>query len=189
MKNQRFFLAVPCAALIAVVLVLGVSGGLFAGGSKQNTFTLYTWAEMFPQEILDGFEAAQKKAYEDYSRLVEAGLARELARINLPLSVYTEWYWQIDLHNLFHFLKLRLDPHAQKEIRLYSEVLFMIVKKVAPRCCASFEEHILGGVRFSKSEFNELQRRLKLNIVEGGELLNGKALEKFEEKIRSGKQT
>jgi len=55
-------------------------------------------------------EAGQRAAYEEYSDLVGAGLARELARIDLPLSLYTEWYWQIDLHNLFRFIQLRLDP-------------------------------------------------------------------------------
>jgi thymidylate synthase (FAD) len=139
------------------------------------------------EKIRVSFESAQKKAYEDYTQLVDGGLARELARINLPLSLYTEWYWQIDLHNLFHFLELRLDLHAQKEIRLYAEVLFDITKKVAPRCCASFEEHTLGGVRFSQSEFAELQERL--NVSNGKQTsLSGKALERFEEKIQSGRQ-
>jgi len=158
------------------------------------------------EAIRASLEAAQKKAYEDYTGLVEGGLARELARINLPLSLYTEWYWQIDLHNLFHFLELRLDPHAQKEIRLYAEVLFDITKKVAPRCCDSFEEHILGGARFSRSEFTELQRRLKAAENQPGKtgtssrsnrpeavrpeqtLLDGKMLERFEEKLRNGRQ-
>jgi thymidylate synthase (FAD) len=113
------------------------------------------------EKIRAGLEAVQKKAYEAYRELTDRGIARELARINLPLSLYTEWYWQIDLHNLFHFLELRLDPHAQKEIRLYAEVLFDIAKKIAPRCCASFEEHVLKGVRFSGAEFAELRRRLR----------------------------
>jgi thymidylate synthase (FAD) len=118
---------------------------------------------------------------------VNVGIARELARINLPLSLYTEWYWQIDLHNLFHFLELRLDSHAQKEIRLYAEVLFAIAKKVAPACCESFERHVLSGVRFSGEELAELRKRLDGNSAgEGG--LSGKALERFEEKLKSGKQ-
>jgi thymidylate synthase (FAD) len=115
---------------------------------------------------------------------VDEGIARELARINLPLSLYTEWYWQIDLHNLFHFLKLRLDAHAQKEIRLYAEAIFEIAKKVAPCCCESFKRHILGGVRFSSEEYEELRKRL-----EGAEgSLSGKDLERFEEKLNSGRQ-
>jgi thymidylate synthase (FAD) len=156
------------------------------------------------EKIRSGLGAAQKRAYGEYADLVGEGLARELARINLPLSLYTEWYWQIDLHNLFHFLELRLDPHAQKEIRLYAQVLFDIAKKVAPRCCASFEEHVLGAVNFSRSEFTELQRRLGMteapahnpaieggraqcNAPEGGGFppLN---IKRFEEKLASGKQ-
>ena len=135
--------------------------------------------------ILSGLDESQKKAYAEYNALVEGGLARELARITLPLSLYTEWYWQMDLRNLFNFLKLRLDPHAQKEIRLYAELLFDITKKVAPRCCASFEEHVLGGVNFSRSEFAELQQRLGR---QKNETLSGKALERFEEKLQSGRQ-
>jgi thymidylate synthase (FAD) len=122
------------------------------------------------EKLRAGFEAGQKTAYADYKKLVDRGIARELARINLPLSVYTEWYWQIDLHNLFHFLELRLDPHAQKEIRLYAEVLFDIAKKAAPCCCASFEEHVLRGVRFSRAEFAELRRRIGMA---GGGALRG----------------
>ena len=133
----------------------------------------------------------QKAAYTAYTSLVDDGIARELARINLPLSLYTEWYWQIDLHNLFHFLKLRLDAHAQKEIRLYAEVLFELAKKVAPRCCESFQRHTLGGVRFSGEELAEIQRRLDGNKTDGNvntSGLSGKALERFEEKLRSGRQ-
>jgi thymidylate synthase (FAD) len=133
-------------------------------------------------EIRSALEAAQKQAYGDYTALIKGNLARELARINLPLSLYTEIYWQIDLHNLFHFLELRLDPHAQKEIRLYAEVLLDITRKVAPRCCESFDRHLRGGISFSQEEFAELQRRLEGRTGE----LTGKALERFEEKLRSG---
>jgi thymidylate synthase (FAD) len=144
------------------------------------------------EEIRGGFEEGQKRAYGDYSDLVEQGIARELARINLPLSLYTEWYWQIDLHNLFHFLQLRLDPHAQKEIRAYAQVILEITRKVVPRSCGSFENHVLGGVRFSADELAELQRRLSETTTEVGSTkttsLSGKALERFEEKLRKGRQ-
>ncbi|GHV76007.1 flavin-dependent thymidylate synthase [Spirochaetia bacterium] len=124
----------------------------------------------------------QKRAYGEYTSLIDQGIARELARINLPLSLYTEIYWNIDLHNLFHFLELRLGAHAQKEIRLYARTLLEITKKVVPRCCESFERHLLGGVSFSKEELAELNKRLG----NGGEpTLSGKALERFEEKLRT----
>ncbi len=138
------------------------------------------------EAVRTALAAAQKASYADYTKLVDEGLARELARINLPLSLYTEWYWQIDLHNLFHFLELRLDAHAQKEIRVYAEVLLEIARKVAPRCCQSFERHNLGGVSFSADEFAELRRRLAGGDEEG--TLSGKALERFEEKLSTGRQ-
>ena len=142
------------------------------------------------EKFRDAFTEGQEAAYAAYGAMVNDGLARELARINLPLSLYTEWYWQIDLHNLFHFLELRLEAHAQKEIRLYAEVLFEIAKKVAPLSCASFERHILGGTRFSGEEMAELRRRLSDDSpapgVQGG--LSGKALGRFEEKLKSGRQ-
>jgi thymidylate synthase (FAD) len=139
------------------------------------------------EKIREAFVSFQKASFDFYSSIVDVGIARELARINLPLSLYTEWYWQIDLHNLFHFLELRLDSHAQKEIRLYAQVLLEITKKVAPRCCGSFERHILSGVRFSGEELAELRKRLGGNDDgEGG--LSGKALERFEEKLKNGRQ-
>ncbi|GAB1484285.1 FAD-dependent thymidylate synthase [Treponema sp.] len=132
-------------------------------------------------------EAGQKQAYTDYSKLVDEGIARELARVNLPLSLYTEWYWQIDLHNLFHFLELRLDSHAQKEIRVYAEVLLDMAKAVAPAACTSFEKHILGAVSFSSDEFAEIKRRLE-NKESDKATLSGKALERLEEKLQTGKR-
>lgn len=159
--------------------------------AKQSEDNKQGRGEVFEKEsaaqIRDELSAAQKAHYSAYQSLIEKGVARELARINLPLSLYTEWYWQIDLHNLFHFLDLRLDAHAQKEIRLYAEVLFDLAKKTAPLSCAAFERHILAGVSFSKDEFAELKNRLA-----GGEktasLLAGKELERFEEKLKTGKQ-
>ena len=140
------------------------------------------------EKIRSAFAEGQKSAYAAYSSLVEEGIARELARINLPLSLYTEWYWQIDLHNLFNFLKLRLDAHAQKEIRLYAKVLFEIAAKVAPRCCESFRRHILNGVQFSGEELAELRKRLGEAENNAAAGLSGKELERFEEKLKSGRQ-
>jgi thymidylate synthase (FAD) len=136
--------------------------------------------------VIGRLEAGQKSAYAEYRMLVDEGLARELARVNLPLSLYTEWYWQIDLHNLFRFLMLRLDSHAQKEIRAYAEVILDLSRAVAPAATASFERHILSAVRFSGEEMAELRRRLA--SPGSAPLLEGKALERLEEKLRSGKQ-
>ncbi len=122
----------------------------------------------------------QRRSYETYEKLLNMGIAREIARINLPLSMYTEWYWQMDLHNLFHFLKLRMDPHAQKEIRDYAEVIFGIVKKVCPMAAGSFEKHRLTGISFSGEEIKALKKMLS------GEdnPLKGRASEIFLEKLK-----
>lgn len=150
-------------------------------------------AQALPEEEakarISCMEASQKAAYEEYASLVDSGIARELARIDLPLSLYTEWYWQIDLHNLFRFLQLRLDAHAQMEIRAYARVLLDIARAVAPAACSSFENHQLGGTRFSAKEMVELKRRLTGQLPAGEEAgLTGKSLERFEEKLQSGRQ-
>lgn len=90
--------------------------------------------------------------FDTYHELLDMGIARELSRINLPLSIYTEFYWEIDLHNLFHFLALRLDHHAQAEIRAYAEVMFEMVKAVCPMAAEAFENHKLKGRSFSGKE-------------------------------------
>ena len=108
---------------------------------------------------------AQRECYEDYSALVDDGLSREIARIGLPLSLYTEWYWKNDLHNLFHFLRLRLDTHAQKEIRLYAEVMAQMVQAVCPLAYEAFEDFVLGAFYFSKQEIAALKPGLdSLNL-------------------------
>ncbi len=106
--------------------------------------------------LMESMKKEQQAAYSNYQTLIEHGVSREIARINLPLALYTEMYWQIDLHNLFHFLKQRLDKHAQYEIRCYAQVMAEIVKKVAPVAWEAFEEHVLFAKTFSKSELEKL---------------------------------
>ena len=135
-------------------------------------------------KIINQLEEGQKLSYENYSELLDAGLAREIARINLPLSLYTEFYWEMDLHNLFHFLKLRLDSHAQYEIRVYAEVMLEMCKKVAPMATESFINHQNNGVNFSGEEMDALRA-----ILDGKpNPLEGKKKDRFEEKIRTGVQ-
>ena len=117
-----------------------------------------------PDELKEKFVAFLQKAnelgYQQYTDLVEAGLARELARIGLPLSLYTEWYWKIDLHNLFHFLALRMDPHAQKEIRDYAVVMGDIVRTVCPMAWEAFMDYRFNAACFSGPELKILRDRL-----------------------------
>ena len=90
--------------------------------------------------------------------MVEADVAREIARIDLPLSTYTHWYWKIDLHNLLHFLSLRVDPHAQWEIRAYAEVMAGMVKRVAPLSFEAWVDYDLSGAPLSRGERAALAR-------------------------------
>src|SRR3989338_6622136 len=104
------------------------------------------------REIQKTFIEDQRRIYDEYQHYLNVGVAREVARANLPLSIYTEWYWKIDLHNLLHFLQLRLDPHAQKEIRVFAEAMARFVKQKCPIVWESFEEHILFANKLSKNE-------------------------------------
>jgi thymidylate synthase (FAD) len=109
--------------------------------------------EAISEEML----VAQEAAYSQYQEMLDQGIARELARVNLPLSLYTEMYWQIDLNNLFHFLRLRLDEHAQYEIRVFAEAIAECARAVAPAAFAAFEEHIRHGATFSRAELDVLR--------------------------------
>lgn len=84
-------------------------------------------------------------------------LARELNRINLPVSLYTQWYWKCDLRNLLGFLKLRMDSHAQYEIRVFANAMAEVVKEVYPMAWAAFEEYTLHAETFSRKELKVLK--------------------------------
>ena len=88
------------------------------------------------------------------------GLARELARMNLSLNYYTQWYWKIDLHNLMHFIELRIDPHAQYEIRAYAEVLYDIIQLWVPIAAKAFDEHRLGSLTLSASAVRAVRAKI-----------------------------
>ncbi len=112
------------------------------------------------ERVIAALRAGQERTYGAYEGLLEDGIARELARINLPLSLYTEMYWQIDLNNLFHFLRLRLDWHAQYEIRAYGDAIARCVQAVAPLSFEAFEEHVLHAETLSRSELEAVRAAL-----------------------------
>jgi thymidylate synthase (FAD) len=137
-------------------------------------------------ELLEGAEAARVldllredalRAYEHYEEMLNersdatridpdrSGLARELARMNLTLGFYTQWYWKTDLHNLLHFLALRADPHAQFEIRVYAEAMLDTVQRWVPLVYDAFTEHVLGGVHLSASAWKVIRRMLDGEVV------------------------
>ncbi len=131
------------------------------------------------QKVIDLIRQDQGSSYATYEELINDGIARELARINLPLSLYTQWYWQMDLHNLFHFIRLRADSHAQWEIRQYANVLGDIAKAVAPAAYQSFERHVLKGCRFSEEELQAIR-----NLIDGQESgLEGRRAKEFQDKL------
>jgi thymidylate synthase (FAD) len=116
--------------------------------------------------VIATLEAGQARTYGEYEGLLAKDIARELARVNLPLSLYTEMYWQIDLGNLFHFLRLRMDWHAQYEIRVYGDAMAKIARAVAPLAYGAFEEHELYGQAFSRTELGLLREALDPDRLE-----------------------
>lgn len=91
----------------------------------------------------------------------KTGIARELARMNLTLNYYTQWYWKIDLHNLMHFLMLRADSHAQYEIRAYADVMIDVLKKWCPLAHDAFQEYRMGASHLSKTGVDVVKRLIK----------------------------
>jgi len=128
--------------------------------------------------VLEGAEAARvleilksdsNRAYDNYEAMIgetgpdgeaQDGLARELARMNLPTNIYTQWYWKVDLHNLFHFLRLRADPHAQYEIRVYADAICKVVADWVPAAYGAFEDYRLGGATLSGRALDCVRRML-----------------------------
>lgn len=116
--------------------------------------------EPIDDDTAEKFVAYLEKAeglHKDYLELTERGLARELARIGLPQSVYTEWYWKIDLHNLLHFLSLRIDPHAQKEIRDFGEAMLRLIEPIVPLTVEAFRDYRLESMQLTRLEVEAIR--------------------------------
>lgn len=123
--------------------------------------------------VLEILKNDSKKSYENYLKMInqdengniidetKSGLARELARMNLPINCYTQWYWKIDLHNLLNFLHLRADKHAQYEIRAYAEIMQEIVKKWVPFCYEAFDKYRKNGKELSGAAIEVIKKMLK----------------------------
>jgi len=113
--------------------------------------------------VLEILKGDATRAYDHYAEMLDPegpGLARELARMVLPMNVYTQWYWKTDLHNLMHFLRLRADPHAQMEIRVYAEAIAEMVRDWVPVSWQAFEDYRLNAVQFSGPAMACLRRML-----------------------------
>jgi len=126
------------------------------------------------QRVLDILKNDSEKAYEHYMEMMnldehsdqvldesKQGLTRELARMNLPVNYYTQWYWKIDLNNLMHFLMLRADPHAQYEIRVYAEAMLEVLEKWLPFTYEAFVDYRLKSVNLSAQMASLVKRMVK----------------------------
>ena len=121
------------------------------------------------EQVLKYLKDDANRAYDHYEEMIseidadgnaKQGLARELARMNLPANIYTQWYWKVDLHNLFHFLRLRADSHAQYEIRVYADAICEIIKDWVPAAYGAFEDYRLGGVNLSGKAVESVRKMI-----------------------------
>ena len=135
--------------------------------NNQGRGEVLTGAES--ARVLDILKRDAAQCYDNYESMLsqdgQQGLARELARMNLPMNIYTQWYWKVDLHNLFHFLRLRADAHAQYEIRVYAEAIAACVRDWVPLAFAAFEDYRMGGATLSAKAISVLKRQLKGETV------------------------
>jgi thymidylate synthase (FAD) len=107
--------------------------------------------EMTARSFIEYLDESER-LYSKYEALLAKGVSRELARIALPVSVYTEWYWKIDLHNLLHFLSLRMDAHAQQEIRDYANAMYALIKPIVPITAEAFLDYRLEAMQLTRLE-------------------------------------
>lgn len=134
-------------------------------------------------------EISTDQSYAHYKQLLDLGVSREQARIVLPVGTYTEWRWKIDLHNLLHFLSLRLASDAQHEIRVYAQEIARIVKELFPIIWEAFEDYRLNAVTFSGPEIRCIMNRVTLqhsDIYEDAyKMMSKREFQQFLEKLKS----
>jgi thymidylate synthase (FAD) len=136
-----------------------------AKSNKQGRGSALT--EEQAAQVLGLLRRDADQAYDTYQGLMtDFDLARELARVNLSVGMYTQWYWKVDLHNLLHFLRLRLHPHAQYEIRVYGEVIGQIVADWVPLAWEAFQDYRLGGTFLSSAGLDVVRSLLRGETVD-----------------------
>jgi len=139
-----------------------------AGVRKQSLSNRQGGSEPMDDLTANEFLAYLDKTeslYKDYENLIEKGVSREMARIGLPVSVYTEWYWKIDLHNLLHFLSLRMDSHAQQEIRDFANAMYDLIKPICPIAAEAFMDYNLGAVHLTRLEVEAIKSGKPLDTI------------------------
>lgn len=156
--------------------------------AKQSTTNSQGRGEVLEQQGLLQFEF--NRIYDGasmaYQVLLEHDLSREVARALLPVANYTECIWKIDLHNFFHFVKLRSDSHAQREIRDYADAMYELVKPNFPLCCEAFEDYTQGATTFSKQEMEVIKDNMSGSWTMNDYNLSERESTEFLEKIKKG---
>ncbi len=174
--------------------------GVQSSGNRQGRAE--TLAADHAARVLELLKDDAARCYDHYQELLneddagrplrpdEPGLARELARINLTLGFYTQWYWKIDLHNLFHFVQLRADPHAQEEIRAYAHVIGDAVRRWVPFAWEAFVDFRLEAMTLSRGEREAVRRMLAGEAVDLAALgLSKREQDELRAKLRADEKT
>ena len=115
------------------------------------------------------------ESYGRYEALLDRGVTRELARIGLPTSLYTEWYWKCDLRNIMHFLSLRMDAHAQLEIRDYAYAMYALIEPIAPIAMEAFVDYRFESLHLSRLEVDAIRRGVQPDTTNKRELAEWEA--------------
>jgi thymidylate synthase (FAD) len=135
---------------------------------KQSTINKQGGDEFAEPETAAAFSARLEgictEAYQEYEKAIAAGVSREQARMMLPASLYTEWYWKIDLHNLFHFLALRCDAHAQYEIRVFADAMLKLIEPIVPFAVEAWNDYhpMRGAVKLTRLEVAALRKEIEI---------------------------
>ena len=130
----------------------GRGDGATKGADEEGLRTASEFVEYLTQA---------ESLYQRYAKLTEAGVSRELARIGLPVSVYTQWYWKCDLHNILRFLSLRMDAHAQAEIRAYADAMGALLEPIVPVAMEAWRDYELEAVRLTRLEIEALREKVR----------------------------
>ncbi|MFN9992684.1 MAG: FAD-dependent thymidylate synthase, partial [Phycisphaerales bacterium] len=146
--KDRFY--IPTAEAVRKQSMSNRQGG-------EETFSLDDETQVKTAEDFLRYVGQVEQLYQQYTKLTEQGVSREMARIGLPVNVYTEWYWKCDLHNLLRFISLRLDPHAQYEIRVYAQAMLDLIEPIVPLTVEAWHDYDFGAVRLSRLEIEAIR--------------------------------
>lgn len=138
----------------------------FSGQSKINKQQKEgTIAPDITTECVELFKDINEDCYHVYEMILEKGIAREQARMILPVNIYTECFWKINLHNFLHYISLRMDDAAQDEISILAKIMYDTVKTIFPNTCKAFEDYRLNAITLSNPEINLINNFIKINTI------------------------